>query len=101
MKMKIVEVKTLENGSHRNQMGNFATIPDGWAVIPEDMELKNFPFGELVVEELEGTMTVTKWTPGIVPEVKFESEPTAQDDIDAMLIDHEYRLTLLELGVNE
>lgn len=27
--------------------------------------------------------------------------PTAQDDIDALLIDHEYRLTLLELGVSE
>ncbi len=28
-------------------------------------------------------------------------EPTAQDDTDAMLVDHEYRLTLLELGVTE
>lgn len=28
-------------------------------------------------------------------------EPTAQDDTDAMLIDHEYRLTLLELGITE
>ena len=27
--------------------------------------------------------------------------PTAQDDNDAMLVDHEYRLTLLELGVTE
>lgn len=28
-------------------------------------------------------------------------EPSAQDDTDAMLVDHEYRLTLLELGVTE
>lgn len=28
-------------------------------------------------------------------------EPTAQDDTDAMLVDHEYRLTLLELGITE
>lgn len=28
-------------------------------------------------------------------------EPTAQDDTDAMLVDHEYRLTLLELGLTE
>ena len=28
-------------------------------------------------------------------------EATAQADTDAMLIDHEYRLTLLELGVTE
>lgn len=27
------------------------------------------------------------------------AQPTAQDDTDAMLIDHEYRLTLLELGL--
>lgn len=33
-----------------------------------------------------------------IPEV--EKEPSAEDDIDSMLIDHEYRLTILELGVN-
>ncbi len=36
--------------------------------------------------------------PSIEPE---EMKPTAQDDTDAMLIDHEYRLTMLELGVSE
>ncbi len=28
-------------------------------------------------------------------------EPTAEDDLAAMTLDHEYRLTLLELGVSE
>lgn len=28
------------------------------------------------------------------------AEPTPQEDADAMLVDHEYRLTLMELGVN-
>lgn len=32
------------------------------------------------------------------PEVP-EVQPTAQDDTDAMLVDHEYRLTILELGL--
>ena len=32
-------------------------------------------------------------------EVLSEPAPSAQDDTDAMLVDHEYRLTLLELGV--
>jgi len=27
--------------------------------------------------------------------------PSAEDDMDAMLVDHEYRLTLLELGLTE
>ena len=30
-----------------------------------------------------------------------ESEPTEEDDVNAMLVDHEYRLTLLELGITE
>lgn len=29
------------------------------------------------------------------------STPSVEDDMDAMLVDHEYRLTLLELGVTE
>lgn len=28
-----------------------------------------------------------------------EPEPTPREDTDAMLVDHEYRITLLELGV--
>jgi hypothetical protein len=36
-----------------------------------------------------------------VEEPETGGEKTAQDDTDAMLIDHEYRLTLLELGVTE
>ena len=28
-------------------------------------------------------------------------EPTAEDDTNAMMVDHEFRLTLLELGLNE
>lgn len=30
-----------------------------------------------------------------------EPEPTEEDDAAAMLVDHEYRLTLLELGLTE
>ena len=85
--MKIIEINTLENGSHRNQTGNFTIIPEGWAVIPEEMELGNFPFGEIVVEEIEGTMTVTKWTPGIIPEPvpEPEPEPTTEELLNIIL----------------
>ena len=95
-------------------------------MIPEGMELENFPFGEVTAEEVEykttetvteymdgepvetekttskWIMTVTGWVPGVLPEPEAE-EPgaSAQQDIDAMLIDHEYRLTLLELGRTE
>ena len=30
-----------------------------------------------------------------------EPEPSAQEDMGAMLVDHEYRLTLLELGLTQ
>lgn len=102
--MRIVEIAALENGAHRNQTIYIPTaIPTGWAVIPDGMETENFPFGEATAEEVNGVMTVTNWTPGTIPEPEPEPthEPTAQDDTDAMMVDHEYRLTLLELGVTE
>lgn len=85
--MKIIEIKTLSNGSHRNQMGNFKTIPNGYAVIPDNMETPNFPFGEIEVEEINGVMTVTKWVAGEIPEPEPipESEPTAEDMLKAIV----------------
>lgn len=71
--MVIIEIKALENGAHRNQtvMGSVPP-PDGWAVIPEDMEIpETFPF--VGVEATNGV--VTALTPGTVPEPQPESEP--------------------------
>lgn len=73
--MTIIEISVLENGAHRNQSGNMCTIPDGWAVIPDGMETENFPFGNVAVEEINGVMTVTSWTPGVMPEPEPEPEP--------------------------
>lgn len=81
--MKILEIAALSNGAHRNQSGNFRTVPDGWAVIPDSMTLENFPFGEVEAEEINGVMTVTKWTAGEMPEPEPEPtpEPTAEERI--------------------
>lgn len=99
---RIIEIAALENGGHRNQTIDNEKMPKGWAVVPDEMETPNFPFGEIVVEEIDGVPTVIKWIPIDIPEPEpIEIKPTAQDDIDAMLVDHEYRLTLLELGVTE
>ena len=86
---RIIEINTLENGGHRNQCGTFEIIPDGWAVIPDDMETPNFPFGnievkdedivEIVFERIDGVKkevekvigtrkVVTKWIAGTMPE---------------------------------
>ena len=73
--MTIIEISALENGAHRNQTGNMCTIPDGWAVIPDGVETENFPFGDVAIEEIDGIMTVTSWTPGEIPEPGPEPKP--------------------------
>ena len=58
--MKIIEIQALSNGAHRNQNGALSSVPDGWAVIPEDMEIPStFPFVDITVED--GVVTET-WT---------------------------------------
>ena len=97
--MKIIEIKPLPNGAHRNQtiQGGMA-CPGGWAIIPENMPIpETFPFVTLTIEG----QTVTGMEPGVVPEPGPEPEPSEADDLAAMTVDHEYRLTLLELGVTE
>lgn len=86
--MRIIEIKTRSNGGHRNQTGDFTTIPEGWAVIHEDMELKNFPFGEVTAKEIEGVMTVTKWIAGIIPEIEEPEEPISE--IEQLRADIDY-----------
>jgi hypothetical protein len=108
--MRIIEINTLENGSHRNQNGIFDVIPNGWAVIPDDMETPNFPYGDIEVadediirietelidgeeqevEKVIGTRkVVTKWiaknteiTPFPVP--KFEDPTTGISTNDVL-----------------
>ena len=64
--LRIVEIKALPDGGHRSQTYH-GEVMDGYALIPEDMETTNFPYGEVEAAEINGTMTVTKWTPGEVP----------------------------------
>ena len=98
--MRLIKISQSEKGSHAYQtIDRVIEIPKGWAVIPDDMETPNLPFGDITVEDIDGVPTVTSWTPREMPEVpEAEAETTAQEDTDAMLVDHEYRLTLLELG---
>ena len=84
--MNMLEIKALDNGAHNNQTYH-GVLPDGWAVIPDGMALENFPFGEVEAEEINGTMTVVKWTAGAIPEPEQEpeAEPTQMDRIDAQV----------------
>lgn len=97
--MRIVEVIALSNGAHRNQTGEVMVAPPGWAVVPEGLDTQNFPFGEIAVEEVDGVLTVTSWTPIEIPapEPEPEPEPTLDDISLDLLADHEERLCLLEI----
>lgn len=86
--MKALEIKALENGAHRNQTSDtLFPLLDGWALVPENMELENFPFGEVTAEEINGVMIVTDWKPGVMPEPVPvpEPEPTAEEITDILL----------------
>ena len=86
--MRAIEIAALDNGAHRNQTG-MSVLPDGWAMIPDDMVYENFPFGEVTAAEIDGVMTVTSWIPGTMPEPAPapEPSPTIEDRVAALEAD--------------
>lgn len=75
--MHIIKIQPNGNGGHNSQTSTATVVPDGWAVIPEDMEIpETFPF--VGVEATNGV--VTALTPGTVPEPQPEPEPTPTVD---------------------
>lgn len=85
--MKIIEIEALENGAHRNQelLGmDYPEIPEGWAVIPEDMVIpETYPFVHIEAEN----GVVTAMTAGELPAPATETvpEPTEQERLEAQV----------------
>lgn len=79
--MRIVKIEAFPNGSHANQTTSTEIpVPEGWAVIPDEMVCENFPFGTLTVSD----GIVTSWTPGTVPEPTPEPvDPTSNAQLRA------------------
>ena len=84
--MIMLEIVALDNGAHRNQTYH-GNLPYGWAVDRNNLCVENFPFGEVVAEEIDGVMTVTEWVAGEIPapEPEVEPEPTTEEILNAML----------------
>ncbi len=89
-----------------------AAVPVGMAVVPEELddgvfyESNGFVTltldGDVVTAMTANAEARAAWLasrPASVPAA--EPAPTEEEDRDAMLVDQEYRLTLLELGVTE
>lgn len=85
--MTIIELTSLGNGAHRNQAISGAfPVPNGWAAIPEDMEIpETFPF--VSVEATNGV--VTALTPGTVPKPQPEPEPVPTVDARVAKLENE------------
>lgn len=80
--MRLVEIKALPNGAHNNlkTFGELsASVPEGWAIIPDDMMCRNFPFGDLTVDG-SNPPVVTSWTPKAMPNPEPEPEPKAEEE---------------------
>ena len=102
--MRIIKSTASDDGAYGMiiiQSGT--TLPDGYLQVADGVELSCGGFGTLTVED----GIVTAFTPDVEAWERWQAEhpapepqPTAEEDRDAMLVDLEYRLTLLELGVN-
>lgn len=104
--MLIIKIESNNNGFHPFQSQSHRTSCwlEGYIAVPAEFEKTVFDcrgYCELTIED----NVLTNVTPrtDLIPQKTTiaESLPTAQDDTDALMVDHEYRLTLLELGVNE
>ena len=92
------------------QKWNALKAPEGYTLCPDEFYevfYSTHPAGFVNILVSDGMVTEMSINQEAIdnylanlpePEV-IVPEPTAQDDTDAILVDHEYRLTLLELGV--
>ena len=92
--MIMLEITALDNNAHRNQTYH-GNLPDGWAVDRNNLCVENFPFGEVVAEEIDGLMTVTKWVAGEIPEPEPEAEPEPTE-LEQLRADVDYLLMMEE-----
>lgn len=110
--MYIIKREASSNGGRPPlQPWTHKSLPEGFAFCPDefhDIFYSTSPAGfvELTIEDdiVTGMAAVSEKVDAYKeanPEVEEEDTSTPQDDTDAMLIDHEYRLTLLELGISE
>ena len=84
--MLIIEITALDNGAHRNQTYH-GELPEGWAFIPEEMELpESFPFVDIEVEgDTVISMTAREIPVPEEPEPEQPREPTTSELLDIML----------------
>ena len=99
--LTIIELAAREDSGHGLQSQSHRTenwMGEGWIEVPPQLEQAAWDCcGYCNLEIQDGKLV------GITPVERPpepEPEPTAEEDLAGLLVDQEYRLTLLELGVN-
>lgn len=112
--MWIIRIQADASGMHSpvQSWADANAVPSGFATITDDQLSLIFPEGKeaggfVTFDVEDGKAVNIEWNEEAYqeymrnrPEPEPE-EPTEEDDVNAMLVDHEYRLTLLELGITE
>lgn len=84
---RIIRIAAYDNGAHDNQSWNGDTIPDGWAAVPDDMEVpESFPFVDIVVKK----GVVTSMTAREIPEP--DNTPQIIAEKKAQLAAEDYKI---------
>ena len=93
----IIEILPLSNGAHRNHVGDFDAVPEGYAEIPLGLTVPDtFPF--VNIEARDGV--VTSITAGTVPAP--ESAPTpAPTDTEKLRADVDYIAVMTNIDLGE
>lgn len=95
-----------ESGNHGNPVSRQG---EGMVALPESLltaYIETMGFANITVED--STITAIAVNQEALdayladhPNIPEEDVPAEEDDVNALLVDHEYRLTILELGLNE
>ena len=102
--MNIIQKQPNPSGAYPPiQTWSETTPPETHYQVADDIKLTCGGFGTLTIENdivtafTGDTQAWEDWQASLPPEQP--PTPTPQEDTDAMLVDHEFRLTLMELGV--
>lgn len=94
---RIIEILPLSNGAHRNQVGDFAAVPEGYAEIPLGLTVPDtFPF--VNIEARDGV--VTSITAGTVPPPE-PVPPPAPTDTEKLRADVDYIAVMTNVDLGE
>ena len=94
-----------ENGNHGNPVSNRA---EGMVALPDELisaYIETMGFAYITVEDDTVTAVTINQTAydayqASIPEPEEEPVPMTQEEIEEITLDHEYRILLLEYGLN-